>query len=213
MQEWKCFELGWKKAFENSWEAFKINTIPIGCIIQNENNDIVASGRNMIYSKDNRNMKLCNTRLAHAEINTILLLDESVHPNIRKYTLYTTMEPCILCYGAIVMGNIRLLKFAAKDGYAGATSVNNVHEYSKSRNIKIEGPIKGLEYLQICLQSYSELKINPGGCEKVLKEFEKDYYNGVIMARNLFQNKILEKYCEENKDIEYVYNKIMERVK
>jgi len=83
MKDWKELDLGWKIAFSNAWEAFKENTIPIGCVIQNENDETVASGKNMIYNKNSNEMKLFNNKLAHAEINTILLLDESLHPNIR----------------------------------------------------------------------------------------------------------------------------------
>ena len=75
MLEWNSLENGWKKAFNNAWEAFKLKTIPIGCVIQNEMDETVASGRNMIYQKNSDNMVLYNNKLAHAEINTILLLN------------------------------------------------------------------------------------------------------------------------------------------
>lgn len=210
MIEWKNLEIGWKNAFINAWDAFKMRTIPIGCVIQNEFDKTVASGKNMMYKKDNDNMILYNNKLAHAEINTILLLNESEHPNLRKYTLYTTMEPCILCFGAIVMGNIRNVKYASRDRFAGATSLNKIHEYTVSKNINIEGPFKHLEFIQICIQSYYELENHPGNCERILVEFEKDCFNGVLLARKLFKEKVLHKYRNENKDFEYIYNKILE---
>jgi tRNA(Arg) A34 adenosine deaminase TadA len=209
--EWKNLDSCWKMAFNNAWEAFKINTIPISCIIMDENNSVVASGKNTVYCKDSKDMKLFNSKLAHAEINTILLLDESLHPNIKKYTLYTTMEPCILCFGAIIMGNIRNVKFAAKDRFAGATQINKSLEYIKSKKINIEGPIDYLEYVQICLQSYYELMNNNTKSEKILIEWEKDCRKGIKIAKKLYENKLLEKYCKENRDMEYVYNEIMEK--
>jgi tRNA(adenine34) deaminase len=212
MEEWKGLDFGWREAFYNSWEAFKINTIPIGCVIKNENNEIVASGRNMIYSKESNNMKLFDNKLAHAEINTILLLNESLHKNIRKYTLYTTMEPCILCFGAIVIGNIRFVKYAARDRSAGATSLNEIHEYTKSKKINIEGPFDQLEYIQICLQSYFELKNSHEKTERILSLFEEVCKNGVSIARKLYKNKTLENFSEKNKDIEYVFNILMENM-
>jgi len=33
--------------------------------------------------------------------------DDEIRKNIRTFTLYTTLEPCPLCFGAIVMGSIR----------------------------------------------------------------------------------------------------------
>ena len=210
MKEWNKLNLGWKNAFINAWDAFKEKTIPIGCVIQNEMDETVAIGRNMIYQTNNSDMILYNNKLAHAEINAILLLKESLHPKLKKYTLYTTMEPCILCFGAMVMGNIRNVKYAARDRFAGATAINKIHEYTVSKKINVEGPIEELEYFQICIQSYYELENHPNNCERILVEFEKDCMNGVITAKKLFENKILNKYCEENKNIEYIYNKLME---
>jgi tRNA(adenine34) deaminase len=210
MKEWNKLNLGWKNAFINAWDAFKVKTIPIGCVIQNEMDETVAIGRNMIYQTNNSDMILYNNKLAHAEINAILLLKESSHPNLKKYTLYTTMEPCILCFGAMVMGNIRNVKYAARDRFAGATTINKIHEYTVSKKINVEGPIEELEYFQICIQSYYELENHPNNCERILVEFEKDCMNGVITAKKLFENKILNKYCEENKNIEYIYNKLLE---
>jgi tRNA(adenine34) deaminase len=212
MKEWNDLDLGWRISFDSAWEAFKLNTSPIGCVIQNENDEIVASGKNMISSQNSNGMALFNNKLAHAEINTILLLNESNHPNIRKYTLYTTLEPCILCFGAIVMGNIRSLKFASRDKFGGATSINKIHDYTMSKKINIEGPIKELECIQICLLSYSELENRPNNCERLLLEWEKDCKEGVLAARELYNNKTLRNYCNENKNMEFVYNKILEEI-
>jgi tRNA(adenine34) deaminase len=47
-----------------------------------------------------------------------------IHPNIKKYTLYTTMEPCPMCFGIMAMIGIRNMRYAAKDGFAGVTELN-----------------------------------------------------------------------------------------
>jgi tRNA(Arg) A34 adenosine deaminase TadA len=209
MKNWNELDKGWKASFTNAWEAFKLNTVPIGCVIQNENDETVASGKNMAFNNKSNGMILFDNKLAHAEINTILLLNEKEHKNIRKYILYTTLEPCILCFGAIVMGNIRFLKYAARDRFGGATALNKMHEYTKSKNINIEGPIEQLEYIQICLLSYYELSNDSSDkSEKLLMEFAKDCKKGVLVARKLYENKILEKSC--NKNMEYIFNKLME---
>ena len=87
-----------------------------------------------------RRTVLYGNNLAHAEINAIVQLKRKEHPNIRAYTLYTTTEPCILCFGAIVMGNVRHCKYAARDRYAGAARYTEHSDYVKSKNIQIEGP-------------------------------------------------------------------------
>ena len=75
----------------------------------------------MIFVEHTNEPVIYGSSLVHAEINAIVQLKRKEHPNIRSYTQYSTTEPCILCFGAIVMGNIRHFKFAARDRHAGAT--------------------------------------------------------------------------------------------
>jgi tRNA(adenine34) deaminase len=210
--EWQELELGWKNAFKSAWEEFKLSTTPIGCVIQNENDKTVAIGKIMIHTNENNGMKLFDTKLAHAEINAILLLNENEHPNISKYTLYTTMEPCVLCFGALVMGNLKYLKYAARDTFGGATSINMTHEFTKRKNINITRPIKELEHLQIIIESYYKLKKNRSSGKMQIQEYTKYCAKGMEIAYKLFENKILDRFSNDDKNIEYVYNKIMELI-
>jgi len=110
----------------------------------------------MVFVEQTNEPGIYGSNLAHAEINAIIQLKRKEHPNIRSYTLYSTTEPCILYFGAIVMGNIRHCKFAARDRYAGAAKYNEHSEYVKSRNIIVEGPHEKLEAVQIALATYYE---------------------------------------------------------
>lgn len=118
--EWNDVELGFQVAFRAAWEAYTKGSIPIGATILNRNDEVVSIGRNRIYEKSAPLPQILNHQLAHAEINAILQLNEEEHPNIRSYILYSAMEPCPLCLGAIAMGSIKYVKFAARDGWAGA---------------------------------------------------------------------------------------------
>lgn len=51
--------------------------------------------------------------------------------------LYTTIEPCPMCFGTVAMMNIRNTYYAAKDAFAGATSLNNKLSYIERKNINI----------------------------------------------------------------------------
>jgi len=92
--------------------AQKENEVPIGAVVV-LNDEIIGQG----YNCPIKNCDPC----AHAEI--IALKDAA--KNINNYrlldvTLYTTLEPCIMCAGAIVHARIKKLVFAAKDEKAGA---------------------------------------------------------------------------------------------
>jgi tRNA(adenine34) deaminase len=157
---WEEIELGWQIAFHQAWEAFCSNTIPIGAAILNESNELVSAGQNMIFVEKANVPLIYGSDLAHAEINALVQLKREKHPHIRSYTLYTTTEPCILCFGAIVMGNIRHCKFAARDSYGGAARYNEHSDYVKSKNIIVEGPHETLEAVQVVLTTYYVLEKN-----------------------------------------------------
>jgi tRNA(adenine34) deaminase len=148
------FEYGFQEAFLAAWNAYKRGSMPIGCAIVN-GGVLVARGENSIYAAD-KNEVVSGHRLAHAELNAILKVNADDHPNIGSYTLYTTMEPCALCYGAIVHGYIRKVKYAMKDNYYGGTALND-HERFKKLNIDISGPVRELEILEIALLVYRRL--------------------------------------------------------
>ena len=91
---------------------------------------IVAKGRNQIF--DHRSdHPLAGTTVAHAEMTALSQLKEKEHPEIRTYTLYTTLEPCPMCFGTMVMMNVRNLQYAGRDGFAGATALRNTPVYQK----------------------------------------------------------------------------------
>ena len=96
------------------WEAFKNGSIPIGAVITDENGNIISTGRNRIYEHG-----ALNPKIAHAETECLSKLDLSKYPDVKKYTLFTCMEPCPMCFGTFVMSNFRKLRIAAKDSYGG----------------------------------------------------------------------------------------------
>ena len=208
---WNDLEKGFQVAFETAWVSYGLKNIPIGASILNENGDIVAVGQNQIQAKGSGILSF--HQLAHAEANAILQLSEvmqpNLHPNIRNYTLYAVMEPCPFCFGAIVMGSIRHLKFAARDGWAGATNINQSIDYIKMKGITVEGPFKKLEFVQIAIQTCFEIE---QGCtihNPVLEKWNLYCANGVSLGKKLAEDKILDKYAKESMPFSTVYNKMI----
>jgi len=191
---------GWKAAFEGAWEAYLSGTVPIGAAIQDEAGNVVARGRNRIYDAQPAQGVLQGNGLAHAEINAILALDEREHPHIRRYTLTTTMEPCPLCFGAIVMGNLRHFRYGARDAWAGAAALTQSHAYIRSKQILAEGPVEGLEAVQIALHACFELEAHPDKCAALLERWEHDCRAGVMAGRLLHAGGILRSWREEGAD-------------
>ena len=100
-----------KKAFEEAKYAFYKNEVPVGCVIVN-NNDIISRSSNMV--------ELLNDSTAHAELIAITSAQNSLNSkNLDNCILYTTLEPCLMCYGAIYWSKINTIVYAASDKKRG----------------------------------------------------------------------------------------------
>jgi tRNA(adenine34) deaminase len=207
---WDDIEQGFQLAFNEAWEAYQKNTIPIGVVILNNDGKIMATGRNQVSADGDGLIRY--HQIAHAEINAILKLseinDEIIHKSIRTYTLYSTMEPCPLCFGAIVMGSIRNVKYAARDSWAGAAALNNSIDYIKNKNIMVSGPFIELEIVQIAMQTCYELQTrNPRTVDMLLSNWKNICKTGVNIGEYLYKNNILKEKI--HKSFNEVYNLII----
>jgi tRNA(adenine34) deaminase len=87
--------------------------VPVGALIVNEAGEILSSGKNE-REKD-------NDPTAHAEIVAIRKASEKIDSwRLDDLTLIVTLEPCVMCAGAILQSRIKRLVFGAFDQKAGA---------------------------------------------------------------------------------------------
>jgi tRNA(adenine34) deaminase len=87
--------------------------VPVGALIVNEAGEILSSGKNE-REKD-------NDPTAHAEILAIRRAGEKLGSwRLDDLTLVVTLEPCVMCAGAILQSRIKRLVFGAFDQKAGA---------------------------------------------------------------------------------------------
>ena len=101
-------------------------------------------------------MTAAHCEIAHAEVNAQLELDNRVHDQVNDYTLYVSLEPCPVCFGAFYMSGIRNLKFAAKDSFGGSTNLFGKTPYLNQKPIRIEGPVDNLGRLSIFMNVYCD---------------------------------------------------------
>ena len=114
-----------KKAFEEAKYAFFKNEVPVGCVIVN-NNDVISRSSNMV--------ELLNDSTAHAELIAITSAQNSLNSkNLDNGILYTTLEPCLMCYGAIYWSKINTVVYGASDKKRGFSR----HSIDLDRKINI----------------------------------------------------------------------------
>ena len=87
--------------------------VPVGAVMLNKNGEIIALGNNQ--------RELLRDPLGHAEIVAIKAAARSLGSwRLEECTLVVTLEPCVMCAGAIMQARIPRLVFGAWDEKAGA---------------------------------------------------------------------------------------------
>lgn len=101
-----------KSALELALEAYKSGEVPIGAVVV-QDNQIIGTGRNRIEElKD---------ATAHAEVLAIKAASEALKNwRLENCTIYSTLEPCLMCLGAILNSRLNTLCYGAKEPVSGA---------------------------------------------------------------------------------------------
>ena len=100
-----------KEAIKQAKKAYKIEEVPIGCVIVYENKIIARAYNKRNYKK--------NT-LAHAELFAIDKASKALGDwRLEGCTMYVTLEPCQMCAGAIVQARIDKVVIGTMNPKAG----------------------------------------------------------------------------------------------
>lgn len=133
----------WRLSFELAWEALRGGSIPVGAVITDPTGQVIASGRNRRRDDTAPPGQLAGSAIAHAEMNALATLPPENYP---EYTLYTTLEPCLLCTSALRIARIGTVRYAAPDPiWDGVGDIPRVLTPRASRNwTRREGPLDGV---------------------------------------------------------------------
>ena len=102
-----------QEAISLAHEVKSSGDVPVGALIVNEAGEVISSGKNE-REKD-------NDPTAHAEVLAIRRAGEKLGSwRLDDLTLIITLEPCVMCAGAILQSRIKRLVFGAFDKKAGA---------------------------------------------------------------------------------------------
>ena len=99
-------------ALREAERALEHDDVPIGCVIVHSG-EVIAAARNEreLRGDPTAHAEVLALREASARLGTWRLLDT---------ILYVTLEPCAMCAGAIVLGRVPRVVYAADDPKAGA---------------------------------------------------------------------------------------------
>ena len=127
-----CFD----RAVELALEAERQKNLPIGAVIAMKG-EIVSEGKNLIWYPQAKLHR-------HAEMEALSNLPQDLVERAPEMTLYTTLEPCLMCMGAILLSRIGRVLYGSRDGFGGSDPViEHLPEFFKQEfdQITWQGPV------------------------------------------------------------------------
>lgn len=115
--------------------AFDSEEVPVGAVILSPEGRVIARAHNLT--------RRASRPTAHAEMLAIdMAADAMENFRLVDCTLYVSMEPCIMCAGAIVEARIKRLVFGCFDGKGGAFgSVIDVNALPLNHKVEVKGGV------------------------------------------------------------------------
>ena len=127
------------EAIKEAKKSLLSDDVPVGAIIV-LNNKIIARGHNM--------KEKYNDPTKHAEIVAIKKATRKLNDwYLKDCIMYVTMEPCLMCAGALIQSHIKKVVYGAKnDRFGYVDSIEKILNNKKNNHIiKVEGNILASE--------------------------------------------------------------------
>lgn len=107
-----------REALLEAREALNAGEFPVGCVMVHKDR-IISRGRRINSRPPHEN------ELDHAEIMALRkLFAQFPEINRAEITVYSTMEPCLMCYVTLLLNGIRSIVYGYEDVMGGSTSLN-----------------------------------------------------------------------------------------
>jgi len=141
-----------KSALKEAERAFDKDDCPIGAVII-KNGQIIARAHNQV--------ELLKDPTAHAEIIAITQAANTLgQERLLDTTMYVTLEPCVMCAGALVLARVKRLVFGAHDPKAGAcgTLYNIIQDERLNHRLEVVSGIMAAESLSLLQEFFRRLR-------------------------------------------------------
>ena len=142
-----------RRALELAARAGSLGEVPVGALIVHENR-IISEAYNERESKP--------SALAHAELTVIADACAKLKRwRLTDCTIYVTLEPCVMCAGALVQARVSRVVYGARDPKAGAVeSLYQVLSDSRlNHRPEVKGGLLGEECGQILIDFFRQRRL------------------------------------------------------
>ena len=133
-------------AYNEAVKAFKLGEVPVGCVIT-YNNELLVKTHNL--------KEINNCALYHAELIAIEKASKKLNTwRLDDCDMYVTLDPCIMCAGAIKNARIRNLYCGTNNFYNNKNLLNTIFNEKDNNSVV----------------NYNS-NLDKDRCSKILKDF------------------------------------------
>ena len=110
---WVDLEAPFRRTLELAWASFRAGSLGIGAVITDADGAVVVEGRNRLFEHPTADAPLAGSTLAHAEIDALSKV--RWRQAVEGHALWTSLEPCLQCAGAIRFAGISRVRYLCDD--------------------------------------------------------------------------------------------------
>ena len=129
-----------REALAQADEAGQAGELPIGAVLVLDG-EVIARGR--AHHIENK------SQLSHAELNALLNGGERLWKDYKRAVLFTTVEPCPMCLGAVVMADVPHIIYALSDAVVHSKKTLEANPYVRRHIQSYLGGVLAEESAQI----------------------------------------------------------------
>ena len=166
-------------ALDEARKALSCGQFPVGCVIVKDSGIVATGGR--------ENSDTSFSELDHAEIVALRNLQKN-RPGIdlSKVTVYSTMEPCLMCYSTMIVNNVHRIVYGYEDAMGGGTNLplSMLAPLYRDRKVQIIKDVLREE----CLYLFQEFFRTPGNSylqDSYLAQYTLSQKNSIVRNRDL----------------------------
>lgn len=139
-------------ALKEAQKAYKQDEVPVGVVIV-KNNEIISKAHNI--------KEKTNNPCGHAEILAIEKATKKINDwRLENCEMYVTLEPCMMCAGAIIQARIKKIYIGAFDDKNGAivSKLKAFDDYTFNHKVEYETRILEKECSEIVKEFFKNLR-------------------------------------------------------
>jgi tRNA(Arg) A34 adenosine deaminase TadA len=184
----------WQRALAQAWRAHLLGNIGVGAVLTDQMGTIVAEGRNRVGDTSAPPGRLHGTYLAHAEMDVLAQLAVG---DYEHHTIWTTLQPCLLCMSAVVTTHVGFVRFMAPDPlWDGIEKLPELNPQAGKRWPDVVGPL-GTPFASFCAMLPMVWFFQRQGGGAAVRSYEADYPGLVALAHRLADERTLDPWGGE----------------